>query len=89
LFFDEKSVLASAKVEPYSTNTTTRTTLTEDTIYPQNGHEGGLLFLDYDKKRIAKGVRAHLTMGVAPDETHDSTDTQPSASASASASASS
>ena len=89
LFFDEKSVLASATVEPYSTNTTTRTTLTEDTIYPQNGPEGGLLHLEYDKKRIAKGVRAHLTMGVAPDETHDSTDTQPSASASASASASS
>ena len=86
LFFDEKSVLASATVEPYSTNTTTRTTLTEDTIYPQNGHEGGLLYIEYDKKRIAKGVRAHLTMGVAPDETHDSTDTQPSASASASAS---
>ncbi|WP_445026149.1 intradiol ring-cleavage dioxygenase [Streptomyces sp. SAS_270] len=84
LFFDEKSVLASAKVSPYSTNTTTRTTLTEDTIYPDNGHEGGLLHLKYDKKHIAKGVHAHLTMGVAPDETHDSTDTQPSASASAS-----
>ncbi|MFJ8021888.1 intradiol ring-cleavage dioxygenase [Streptomyces sp. NPDC096311] len=85
-FFDEKSVLASAKVSPYSTNTTTRTTLTEDTIYPQNGHTGGLLYLKYDKKNIAKGVRAHLTMGVAPDETHDSTDTQPSTSASPSAS---
>jgi len=84
LFFDEKSVLLSAEVEPYSTNTTTRTTLDEDTIYPDNGHEGGLLYLKYDKKHIAKGVRAHLTMGVAPDETHDSTDTQPSASASAS-----
>uniref|UniRef100_A0AAU3I042 Intradiol ring-cleavage dioxygenase n=1 Tax=Streptomyces sp. NBC_01393 TaxID=2903851 RepID=A0AAU3I042_9ACTN len=83
-FFDEKSVLASAEVSPYSTNTATRTTLTEDTIYPQNGHEGGLLYLKYDKKNIAKGVHADLTMGVAPDETHDSTDTQPSASASAS-----
>ncbi|MER5820996.1 intradiol ring-cleavage dioxygenase [Streptomyces mirabilis] len=85
-FFDEKSVLASAEVSPYSTNTATRTTLTEDTIYPQNGHTGGLLYLKYDKKNIAKGVRAHLTMGVAPDETHDSTDTQPSTSASPSAS---
>ncbi|MFF4724865.1 intradiol ring-cleavage dioxygenase [Streptomyces mirabilis] len=85
-FFDEKSVLASAEVSPYSTNSTTRTTLTEDTIYPQNGHTGGLLYLKYDKKNIAKGVRAHLTMGVAPDETHDSTDTQPSTSASPSAS---
>ncbi|MFE5367202.1 intradiol ring-cleavage dioxygenase [Streptomyces mirabilis] len=85
-FFDEKSVLASAEVSPYSTNTATRTTLTEDTIYPQNGHTGGLLYLKYDKKNIAKGVRAHLTMGVAPDETHDSTDTQPRTSASPSAS---
>ncbi|MCX5091590.1 intradiol ring-cleavage dioxygenase [Streptomyces sp. NBC_00365] len=85
-FFDEKSVLASAEVAPYSTNTSTRTTLTEDTIYPQNGHTGGLLYLRYDKRHIAKGVHAHLTMGVAPDETHDSSDTQPSASASPSAS---
>jgi protocatechuate 3,4-dioxygenase beta subunit len=86
LFFDEESVLASAEVEPYSTNTATRTTLDEDTIYPDNGAEGGLLHLRYDKRHIARGVHAHLTMGVAPDETHDTTDTQPSASASASAS---
>ncbi|MFD7812364.1 intradiol ring-cleavage dioxygenase [Streptomyces sp. NPDC059785] len=77
LFLDEESVLASAEVEPYSTNTTTRTTLDEDTIYPDNGHEGGLLYLAYNKKNIAKGVHATLTMGVAPDETHDSTDTPP------------
>jgi len=86
LFFDEKSVLASAEVSPYSTNTTTRTTLDQDTIYPDNGHAGGLLYLKYNKKNIAKGVHAHLTMGVAPDETHDSTDTAPSATASASGS---
>ncbi|MFE2069089.1 intradiol ring-cleavage dioxygenase [Streptomyces sp. NPDC059467] len=73
LFFDEKSVLLTAEVEPYSTNTTTRTTLDEDTIYPGNGHEGGLLHLKYDRKRIARGVHAQLTMGVAPDETHDNT----------------
>ena len=36
-FFDEKSVLASAEVSPYSTSTTERTTLTEDTIYAQSG----------------------------------------------------
>ncbi|MFI6336035.1 intradiol ring-cleavage dioxygenase [Streptomyces sp. NPDC050535] len=82
LFFDEESVLASAEVEPYSTNTTTRTTLDEDTIYPDNGAEGGLLHLKYDKRHIARGVHARLTMGVASDETHDSTDTPPSASAS-------
>ncbi|WP_405907600.1 intradiol ring-cleavage dioxygenase [Streptomyces sp. NBC_00828] len=74
LFFDEESVLASAEVEPYSTNTATRTTLDEDTIYPDNGAEGGLLHLKYDKRRIARGVHAHLTMGVAPEEMHDSTE---------------
>jgi protocatechuate 3,4-dioxygenase beta subunit len=71
LFFDEKSVLLSADVEPYSANTTTRTTLDEDTIYPDNGHEGGLLYLNYDHRHIGRGVRGHLTLGVAPDETHD------------------
>ncbi|WP_371547889.1 intradiol ring-cleavage dioxygenase [Streptomyces sp. NBC_00554] len=86
LFFSEESVLASAEVSPYSTNTTTRTTLDEDTIYPDNGTEGGLLKLKYKKNDIAKGVIASLTMGVAPDETHDSTDTVPSTTASASAS---
>ncbi|MEU9284467.1 intradiol ring-cleavage dioxygenase [Streptomyces sp. NPDC048275] len=74
LFFDEESVLASAEVEPYSTNTATRTTLDEDMIYPDNGAEGGLLHLRYDKRHIARGVHAHLTMGVAPDETHDSSE---------------
>ncbi|WP_369223806.1 intradiol ring-cleavage dioxygenase [Streptomyces sp. R39] len=71
LFFDEKSVLLSAEVEPYASNTTTRTTLDEDTIYPDNGHEGGLLHLGYDRHHIARGVRAHLTLGVEPDETNN------------------
>ncbi|MFG2738830.1 intradiol ring-cleavage dioxygenase [Streptomyces chartreusis] len=85
-FFDEESVLASAEVAPYSTNTTTRTTLDEDTIYPDNGTEGGLLKLKYRKDDIAKGVVATITMGVDPDATHDGTDdaVQPGASASAS-----
>ncbi|MFD4503549.1 intradiol ring-cleavage dioxygenase [Streptomyces sp. NPDC058457] len=69
LFFDEKSVLLSAEVEPYASNTTTRTTLDGDSIYPDNGHEGGLLYLKYDRHHIARGVRAHLTLGVEPDET--------------------
>ncbi|MFF4050114.1 intradiol ring-cleavage dioxygenase [Streptomyces chartreusis] len=84
-FFDEESVLASAEVAPYSTNTTTRTTLDEDTIYPDNGTEGGLLKLKYRKSDIAKGVVATITMGVDPEATHDGTDdaVQPGASASA------
>ncbi|MFD3503310.1 dioxygenase [Streptomyces sp. NPDC058678] len=72
-FFDEESVLASAEVEPYSTSTTERTTLTEDTIYDQSGTQGGLLKLKYNKKNIAKGVVGSITMGVAPDETNDGT----------------
>ena len=72
-FFDEESVLASAEVEPYSTSTTERTTLTEDTIYDQSGTQGGLLKLKYDKKNIAKGVLGTITVGVAPDETNDGT----------------
>ncbi|WP_367321906.1 intradiol ring-cleavage dioxygenase [Streptomyces sp. HUAS ZL42] len=89
-FFDEESVLASAEVEPYSTSTTERTTLTEDTIYDQSGTQGGLLKLKYDRKNIAKGVLGFLTMGVDPDVTHDGTDdaVQPGASASASDTAS-
>jgi protocatechuate 3,4-dioxygenase beta subunit len=71
LFFAEKAVLLTKEVAPYSTNTTTRTTLDEDTIYPGNGHQGGLLYLSYDTKHIARGVRSHVTLGVAPDETHD------------------
>ncbi|MEU0947817.1 intradiol ring-cleavage dioxygenase [Streptomyces canus] len=72
-FFDEESVLASAEVEPYSTSTTTRTTLTEDTIYDQSGTTGGLLRLKYNKKNIAKGVIGSITMGVDPDATNDNT----------------
>ncbi|WP_405870951.1 intradiol ring-cleavage dioxygenase [Streptomyces sp. NBC_00005] len=71
LFFDEKSVLRTYEVEPYASNTTTRVTLDEDTIYPDNGHEGGLLYLKYDHRHIARGVQAHLTLGVSPEETHD------------------
>ncbi|MEU5342021.1 MULTISPECIES: intradiol ring-cleavage dioxygenase [unclassified Streptomyces] len=89
-FFDEESVLASAEVEPYSTSTTERTTLTEDTIYDQSGTAGGLLKLKYKKNGIAKGVLGTITMGVDPDATHTGTDdaVQPGASATTSASAS-
>jgi protocatechuate 3,4-dioxygenase beta subunit len=67
LFFDETAVLLTVDIEPYVTNTTPRTTLDEDSIYPGNGAEGGLLNLHYHKHDIAKGVRAHLTLGVDPD----------------------
>ncbi|MPY54682.1 intradiol ring-cleavage dioxygenase [Streptomyces acidicola] len=85
-FFDEESVLASAEVEPYSTSTTERTTLDEDTIYDQSGTQGGLLKLKYKKGDIAKGVLATLTVGVDPEATHTGTEdsVQPGASATAS-----
>ncbi|WP_432153354.1 intradiol ring-cleavage dioxygenase [Streptomyces tricolor] len=71
LFFAEQAVLLTEAVEPYSTNTAARTTLDEDTVYPGNGYAGGLLHLAYDGQHIARGVRARLTLGVAPDATHD------------------
>ncbi|MFJ1651846.1 intradiol ring-cleavage dioxygenase [Streptomyces sp. NPDC088337] len=74
LFFDEDSVSLTESVEPYSTNTVTRTTLDEDGIYPGNGHESGLLHLRYDTKHIARGVRAQLTLGVDPSATNDGQD---------------
>jgi protocatechuate 3,4-dioxygenase beta subunit len=89
-FFDEESVVATETVEPYASNTAERTLLSEDTIYDQSGTTGGLLRLRYDKRDIAKGVHASLTVGVDPDATQDGQGAppQPSASASASPSAS-
>ncbi|MFD7446917.1 intradiol ring-cleavage dioxygenase [Streptomyces sp. NPDC059909] len=82
-FFDEESVLASAEVAPYSTSTTERTKLQDDTIYDQSGVTGGLLKLKYRKGHIDRGVVGTITMGVEPDATHDGTDAgvQPGASA--------
>ncbi|MFI0238355.1 intradiol ring-cleavage dioxygenase [Streptomyces sp. NPDC016845] len=73
-FFDEAAVLASAEVAPYSTSTTERTTLTEDTIYDRSGVSGGLLRLRYKRGHIARGVVASITVGVDPDETHEGQD---------------
>ncbi|MGW7726024.1 intradiol ring-cleavage dioxygenase [Streptomyces canus] len=70
-FFDEESVLASAELEPYASNTAERTTLDEDTIYDGGGVTGGLLRLKYRKDDIGKGVRASITVGVDPEATND------------------
>ncbi|MDT0480112.1 intradiol ring-cleavage dioxygenase [Streptomyces doebereineriae] len=70
-FFDEESVLASAELEPYASNTAERTTLDEDTIYDGGGVTGGLLRLKYRKDGVGKGVRASITVGVDPEETND------------------
>jgi protocatechuate 3,4-dioxygenase beta subunit len=86
-FFDEESVLASAVVEPYASNTAERTTLDEDFIYDGSGAQGGLLKLKYRKDGIAKGVRGSITVGVDPEATNEGQGSPPSASASASPSA--
>lgn len=70
-FFAEEAVLATATTEPYASNTTPRTTLTEDGIYDQSGTTGGLLTLRYHHDDIARGVRASLTVGVDPSTTND------------------
>ncbi|WP_405471599.1 intradiol ring-cleavage dioxygenase [Streptomyces canus] len=70
-FFDEESVLASAELEPYASNTAERTTLDEDTIYDGGGVTGGLLRLKYRKDGVGKGVSASITVGVDPEETND------------------
>ncbi|MGC0401986.1 protocatechuate 3,4-dioxygenase beta subunit [Streptomyces sp. SAI-126] len=70
-FFDEESVLASAELEPYVSNTAERTTLDEDTIYEGSGVTGGLLRLRYRKDDIGKGVHASITVGVDPEATND------------------
>ncbi|MFI9150942.1 intradiol ring-cleavage dioxygenase [Streptomyces sp. NPDC053367] len=72
-FFAEEAVLAVAEVAPYSTSTTERTTLTEDTIYDGSGTAGGLLKLTYGRKNIAKGVVGSITVGVDPGATHTGT----------------
>ncbi|MDN0200442.1 intradiol ring-cleavage dioxygenase [Streptomyces sp. S.PNR 29] len=73
-FFDEESVLASAEVEPYSTSTTERTKLDEDTIYDGSGVQGGLLKLKYKENDIAEGVVGTITVGVDPEATHTGTE---------------
>ncbi|WP_284436719.1 intradiol ring-cleavage dioxygenase [Streptomyces sp. TUS-ST3] len=70
-FFDEESVLASAELEPYVSNTAERTTLDEDTIYDGSGVTGGLLRLRYREDDIGKGVHASITVGVDPEATND------------------
>lgn len=67
-FFDEVAAVESEKVEPYASNTATRTTLTQDGIYDQSGVQGGLLKLTYAPGHIARGVTGSITMGVDPDE---------------------
>ncbi|HWU11796.1 MAG TPA: intradiol ring-cleavage dioxygenase [Streptomyces sp.] len=71
LYFEEEAVLAVAEKTPYSGNTVKRVTLPEDILYDDSGATGGLLTLRYDKKKIANGVTASITVGVDPEATND------------------
>jgi protocatechuate 3,4-dioxygenase beta subunit len=64
LFFDETVTTAVAKVSPYSANTVTRTTLSQDSIYGGGGAQDGLLTLTALGSSASSGYSGVLTLGV-------------------------
>ncbi|MDR6973655.1 protocatechuate 3,4-dioxygenase beta subunit [Streptomyces sp. 3330] len=64
LFFNETITTAVAKVSPYSTNTVTRTTLAQDSIYDEGGAASGLLTLTALGSSTSSGYAGTLTLGV-------------------------
>jgi protocatechuate 3,4-dioxygenase beta subunit len=64
LFFNETITTAVAKISPYSTNTVTRTTLAQDSIYDDGGAASGLLTLTALGSTTASGYTGTLTLGV-------------------------
>lgn len=64
LFFNETITTAVAKISPYSTNTVTRTTLAQDSIYDDGGAASGLLTLTALGSTAASGYTGTLTVGV-------------------------
>ncbi|MER5755152.1 intradiol ring-cleavage dioxygenase [Streptomyces sp. NPDC002088] len=64
LFFNETITTAVAKVSPYSTNTVTRTTLAQDSIYDDGGATSGLLTLTALGSSASSGYSGTLTLGV-------------------------
>ncbi|MEU9671723.1 intradiol ring-cleavage dioxygenase [Streptomyces bobili] len=61
LFFDETVTDSVARVTPYSTNSVTRTTLAQDSIYDEGGATSGLLNLT---GTTSTGYTGTLTLGV-------------------------
>ncbi|MEU0338113.1 intradiol ring-cleavage dioxygenase [Streptomyces bobili] len=61
LFFDETVTDAVARVTPYSTNSVTRTTLAQDSVYDGGGATSGLLDLT---GTTSTGYTGTLTLGV-------------------------
>ncbi|WP_037672189.1 intradiol ring-cleavage dioxygenase [Streptomyces griseus] len=64
LFFDEAITRRVATVSPYSTNTVTRTTLAQDSIYDDGGAASGLLTLTALGSTTSAGYASTLTLGV-------------------------
>jgi hypothetical protein len=64
LFFSETVTTAVAKVSPYSTNTVTRTTLAQDSIYDDGGAASGLLTLTALGGSASSGYAGTLTLCV-------------------------
>ncbi|MFI6544014.1 intradiol ring-cleavage dioxygenase [Streptomyces prunicolor] len=64
LFIDEAITTAVAKISPYSTNTVTRTTLAQDSIYDDGGAASGLMTLAALGSSTSSGYTGTLTLGV-------------------------
>jgi len=64
LFIDETITTAVAKVSPYSTNTVTRTTLAQDSVYDDGGAASGLMTLTALGSSTSSGYTGTLTLGV-------------------------
>jgi protocatechuate 3,4-dioxygenase beta subunit len=64
LFFGESITTKVAAISPYSTNTVTRTTLSQDSIYDDGGAASGLLTLTALGSSTSSGFTGTLTLGV-------------------------
>ncbi|WP_416962810.1 intradiol ring-cleavage dioxygenase [Streptomyces sp. Agncl-13] len=64
LFIAETITTAVATVSPYSTNTVTRTTLAQDSIYDDGGAASGLMTLTALGSSTSSGYTGTLTLGV-------------------------
>ncbi|MDF2268773.1 intradiol ring-cleavage dioxygenase [Streptomyces coacervatus] len=64
LFFAETVTTKVAAISPYSTNTVTRTTLSQDSIYDGGGAASGLLTLTALGSSTSSGYTGTLTLGV-------------------------
>jgi protocatechuate 3,4-dioxygenase beta subunit len=70
-YFAENLITRLNQYAPYNTNTTTRVTLDQDSIYPGTGSLGGLLTTNFHKHHLNQGVISGLTMSVDPTATGD------------------